>query len=185
MTKVLLVLVCLFGALVVVLLGALVELYKQVQQIRAQLDMDGAAASTPIDLKERQGVPPSSVGLPRALDDAGGAIVLFLSDRCITCRAIANVMQASVPQGVWVVAEPVSGIDEDAEEFVREFGLGGDRTLVDRQSAIAEQLDLDVTPAAIYIENGRLERAETVPSSQRYTSILSSWKQPLPLTTRP
>jgi hypothetical protein len=184
MTTVLLVLVCLFGALVVVLLGALVELFKQVQQVRAQLDVAGAAAPTPIDLKERQGVRPSSVGLPRALDEASGAIVLVLSDRCITCRAIAGLMQASVPPGIWVVAEPVSGVDEEAEEFVREFGLGGDRTLVDRQSAIAEQLDLDVTPAAIYVENGQLQRAETVPSSQRFATVLSSWKPPLPLTTR-
>jgi hypothetical protein len=184
MTTVLLILVCLLGALVVVLLGALVELFKQVQQIRAELQLDGSAGTTPIGLGERQGVAPSAIGLPAELDEAGGAIVLFLSDRCTTCRSIAASLQGAVPPGVWIVAEPVAGVDADAGAFLEEFRLGGGRTLIDSESGIADRLSLDITPAAVFVENGRLERAETVPSPRRLSSLLSSWKPP-PGAARP
>ena len=81
-----------------------------------------------------------------------------------------------------MVAEPVTGVDEEAEAFVQEFRLDGDRTLIDRQSRIAEQLALDVTPTAIFIEKGRMHRAETVPSPRYFSSILTSLKPPVSQT---
>lgn len=47
MTTVLLVLVCLLGIAVFILLGALVELFQQVQQIRERLDLTSSAGSMP------------------------------------------------------------------------------------------------------------------------------------------
>jgi hypothetical protein len=180
MTTVLLVLVCLLGIVVFILLGALVELFQQVQQIRERLDLTGSAGSMPLNLAN-QGALASTVGLPEALDDAVSAIVLFLTNRCTTCRAIAADLDGAVPPGIWVVAEPVTGVDEEAEAFVQEFRLDSDRTLVDRQSHIAEQLALDVTPTAIFIEKGRMHRAETVPSPRHFSSILTSLKPPVSL----
>lgn len=176
MTTILLVLVILLGIGLCILLGALVELFHQVQQIRSQLGMVDRA--TPLELGVKRDSLASAVGLPATLDDAGDAIVLFLSNRCTTCRAIAQELDGKVPPGVWIVAEPVTGDDHEAEVFLQEFRLDGGRALVDRESQIAEQLDLNVTPSAIFIENGRLRRAQTVPSSRQLSSMLTVVSKP-------
>jgi len=171
MTTVLLVLLSLLAFGLCILLGALVELFNQVQQIRTQLGMVDRA--TPLDLGAKRDALASTVGLPAVLDDTGDAMVLFLSNRCTTCRAIAHELDGTVPPGVWIVAEPVTGDDQEAEAFLQEFRLDGGRALVDRQTQIAEQLDLNVTPTAIFIENGRLRRAQTVPSSRQLSAMLT------------
>jgi hypothetical protein len=170
MTAVLLVLLSLLAFGLCILLGALVELFNQVQQIRTQLGMVDRA--TPLDLGAKRDALASTVGLPAVLDDTGDAMVLFLSNRCTTCRAIAHELDGTVPPAV-CVAEPVTGDDQEAEAFLQEFRLDGGRALVDRQTQIAEQLDLNVTPSAIFIENGRLRRAQTVPSSRQLSAMLT------------
>ena len=118
MTTVLLVLLSLLAFGLCILLGALVELFNQVQQIRTQLGMVDRA--TPLDLGAKRDALASTVGLPAVLDDTGDAMVLFLSNRCTTCRAIAHELDGTVPPGVWIVAEPVTGDDQEAEAFLRE-----------------------------------------------------------------
>ena len=116
MTTVMLVLVGLLAVGLCILLGAFAELFHQVQQIRAQLGMVDRA--TPLDLGAKRDALASSVGLPAALDDAGEAMVLFLSNRCTTCRAIAHELDGTVPPGLWIVAEPVTGDDQEAAAFL-------------------------------------------------------------------
>ncbi|MGH8910292.1 MAG: hypothetical protein ACRD0K_28310 [Egibacteraceae bacterium] len=163
-----LVLLCLLGAIVFILLGALVELFKQVQQIRTHLDL--VDRPSPLDLGKLRGELASAVGLPASLDDAEAAMVLFLSNACATCRSIAAALRGAVPQTLWIVVEPV--FRDDADLFVEEFQLHGARTLVDQHGRIAGLLGLDITPSAIFIENGRMRRAQTVPSSRQLLAAL-------------
>jgi len=168
MTIVLLVLVCLLGVVVFVQMGALIELFRQVQQIRNHLDL--VDRPTPIDLGRAQGAAASTVGLPAGLDDASAAMVLFLSNKCATCHAIAASLSHAIPANMWIVVEPL--VAEEGESFVKAFRLGGERTIVDQGGRIADRLGLDITPSAIFVESGRLKRAETVPSTRQLFSML-------------
>jgi hypothetical protein len=163
-----LVLLCVLAVVVFIQLGALVELFQQVQQIRAHVDL--VDRPTPLDLGKARGVLASAIGLPAPLDEAPAAMVLFLSNTCATCRSIAAALQGALPHALWVVVEPV--FHDDASAFVDEFGLRGERVIVDPQGRIAHRLGLDITPSAILVEQGRLQRAQTVPSSRQLFTAL-------------
>ena len=158
--------------LVFVLFSALVELFRDVRQIRDALGILDRPRS--VDLGPAAGAAPSAYGLPRQLDDAPSALVLFLSDRCSTCRILAATLGGTLPAGLWVVVEAASC--EGAAEFVEMFGmtprLADGRVTLDSGGAIAGRLGLNTTPVAYRIENGVLKDAATVPSVRHLSSII-------------
>jgi hypothetical protein len=169
MTIALLVISCALAAAVLVLLGSQIELYRQVTQIRAYLRL--VDEPTPVDLGHANGMPAGAAGLPAAVDDATSAVVLVLSTKCATCRALANSVRGAVPRWLWLMVEPASGTEQEGREFVEEFQLAGERTMVDTDGEIAERIGMDVTPLALFFEGGRLRRAETVPSTRHLHSL--------------
>lgn len=157
-----------FAVILLLMLSALVEMYHQLRQIRNYLELVDKV--TQLELELKLGPQPSSYGLPAELDTAGVGIVLFLSNRCETCRTLAqSIRDGAVPDELWVVVEPVYN---DADHFVAEFGLRGERVLVDTDGLIAENLGLDVTPSAVVVESGSLVRAQTVPSLRQLHVLL-------------
>lgn len=159
------------GILAVVLLvvvSALVELFQQVQQIRGYLDMVDRV--TPLDLGRSKGVSASAVGLPAALDTADRALVLFLSDKCGSCRTIAATLAGgALPPTLTLLIEPMG---DSTASIADEFELVGERVLVDHGERIATLLGLDIFPAAVLIERGRLEAAQTVPTPRQLYAAL-------------
>jgi hypothetical protein len=155
-----------------ILFGVVVELYRDVQQLREI----GGILDRPLDVElgNVAGQPPSAFGLPRALDDAGVALVLFLSDRCGTCHALAAGLRGALSPGLWVVLEARS--PDSASEFLAKYGLDAASTAgrlrVDIAGMIAERMGLRTTPVGFRVEDGRLARATTVPSSRYLSSIL-------------
>lgn len=169
MTIALLIITCLLAAAVLILFSSQVELYRQLTQVRAYLKL--VDEPTPVELGSASGVLASSVGLPAAVDTAPSAIVLVLSTKCATCRALANTVRGAVPRWLWLLVEPASGAEQEGKEFVEEFQLAGERTIVDADGEIAERLGMDVTPLALFFDGGRLRKAETVPSTRHLYSI--------------
>ena len=176
MTTVLTVLLCLFGVLLFIEFGALVEMFHQLKQVRIYLDM--VDRPTPLDLGKASGLAATAVGLPAALDDTKAALVLFLSNRCETCHTIAAAIDGgALPQNLWLVVVPVF---EDAEEFVEKFHLRGKRSLIDDGRTITGRLGLDITPAAVVVEYGRVARAQTVPTVRQMYAAIPSVHKPTP-----
>ncbi|WP_051751672.1 hypothetical protein [Streptosporangium amethystogenes] len=160
MTTVLLVLVCLLAVVLFIQIGAQVELFEQVRQIRGYLDMEDKP--TPVELGTLEGASPSRFGLPAVLDHAEQAVVLFVSNKCETCRNLASALRGgAVPPSMWVVVVPVTG---DGNEFIDEFELRGERVLLDEGELIVNSIGLDLTPVALHIAEGKLTRAHTVPT---------------------
>ena len=161
------------GVIVFVLGGIVIELARDVQQLR---DVAGILdRPLDVDLGEVAGTTPSIYGLPPALDDAASAIVLFLSDRCGTCHALAaDFISEGLPSGLWVVLEARS--PEAAEEFLAAYRLTaattGGRLLVDVAEKIAQRIGLRTTPVGFRVQNGRITSATTVPSRRYLSSIL-------------
>jgi hypothetical protein len=169
---ILLIAVAVLALVVLALFGALLELYRDVRQIRDALGI--LDRPLVIDTGRVAGLRPSEVGLPRELDTAASALVLFLSERCTTCRTIAGGLARPLPEGLWVVVEGRSA--EAAEAFLDAYALRditpSGRVLIDVEDRIVARIGLNLSPAGFRIEHGRLAGATTVPSSRYLQSIL-------------
>lgn len=162
--------VVVFGALLFLLLGAQVEMFRDLAQIR---ELSGLLDQPmDVDLAGAVGGQPSSFGLPPQLDGSTAAIVLFLSDKCGTCRTIATSLDGRIPDGLWLVLDPASPTEDP--ELALSFDAGASRLLVDRQRDISSRLNVRVMPAAIVIKNGRFSHASTVPSTRQLSTVLES-----------
>jgi hypothetical protein len=158
--------------LVVVLFSMLVELFRDVRQVRDALGILDRPLT--IDIGSAAGTRPSSYGLPRQLDDENNALLLFLTDRCATCRVLAASLGGALPAGLWLVVEAATS--QAAAEFIKTYNLGGslknERVSVDLAGALADRLGVKTAPAGYRIENGVFKDAGTVPSMRYLTSIL-------------
>ena len=157
--------------LVFVLFTALLELFRDVRQIRDALGILDRPLS--VNVGPVAGKAPSQFGLPVELDAAKSALVLFLSDKCQTCRVLASTLGGSLPAGVWIVVEAPTS--RAAAEFLESFGLTArlkDRVLVDPSGEIAGKLGLNMTPVGYRVDNGIFREATTVPSFRYLASIL-------------
>lgn len=176
-----------------VLFGALLELYRDVRQLRDALGILDRPLT--IDIGSVADATPSKFGLPPAFDTAASALVLFLSDTCATCRVLAASLHAGVPAGLCVVVEAPD--EKLARRFMETYGLnpdaGNGTVCLDPARTIAGKLGLEITPAALRIENGKFTSATTVPSARYLFSILpaplklerrtQSWSIPWPQTS--
>ncbi|MEU8247508.1 hypothetical protein [Nonomuraea sp. NPDC048916] len=170
MTIILSAAVVVFGALVFLLLGSQVEMYRSIAQLR---ELSGLIdRPNTIDLAGAVGGRPSAFGLPKQLDEATGAVVLFLSDKCGTCRSIAAALHGDMPEGLWLVLDPANPVAEAELSLTYDFDL--DRVLVDGDHTVAEALNVAVTPAAVVIRDGRVTRGTTIPSSRQLFTLLEN-----------
>ncbi|HEY0512969.1 MAG TPA: hypothetical protein VGH73_13755 [Thermoanaerobaculia bacterium] len=174
MATVALISVAVLALLVAVLFGALLEMYRDVRQLREVVGILDRPLT--VDIGPVAGTKPSSYGLPWVLDSAASAVVLFLSERCGTCRSLAAGLGRPLPAGLWVVLEARS--PDSADAFLDAHGLtnlasaSDGRLLVDVAGDIAGRIGLDTTPVGFRVEAGVLIGATTVPSSRYLNSIL-------------
>ncbi|MFO0960012.1 MAG: hypothetical protein U0800_21690 [Isosphaeraceae bacterium] len=160
------------AVLVFLLLGVVAELFRDVRQMRDALGI--LDRPQPVAIGDAAGAPPSRFGLPAELDDEPSALVMFLSDRCATCRVLAATMGGALPAGLWIVVEAAS--ERSAADFVRDYRLehaaGEGRVIIDREGSIAARLELTLSPVAYRVEEGVFRDAATVPSVRYLVSIL-------------
>jgi len=158
--------------LMFMLFGALLEMYRDVRQLRDVAGILDRPLS--VDIGRVQGTVPSGYGLAPALDAASAALILFVSETCSTCRVLAASFDTSLPAGLWIVVEARSA--ESASAFLASTSLGTlsstGRVAVDVAGQIAGRLGLDTTPVGFRVENGRLVSATTVPSVRYLSTIL-------------
>jgi hypothetical protein len=173
MATVTLALVAFLALVVFLLLGAVIELFGDVQQLREAIGI----LDRPLDvaLGDIAGASPSRYGLPRGLDDEAFAVVLFLHDSCGTCRSLAAALDGRVPEGLWIVMEARS--HEVATQFLHRYGLSegaSPRVVIDEGQRSADLLGLDIASVALRVQNGTIVSASTVPSTRYLGSILPS-----------
>ncbi|HEX3578249.1 MAG TPA: hypothetical protein VHY33_06765 [Thermoanaerobaculia bacterium] len=158
--------------LVALLFAALVEMYRDVRQLRDAMGI--LDRPLPVNVTDAVGMRASTYGLPRAIDAADSALVLFLSDRCGTCRQLAHGLTRPLVSGLWLVLEVRS--DAGAADFIERYGLADSaregRIIVDPTTEIARRIGIDTTPVGVRIENGAIAHATTVPSTRYLNTIL-------------
>jgi hypothetical protein len=173
-TVLLLVAVIVLSAVVFVLAGACVELFRDVRQLQEATQVMDSPIELPLG---GVGEPPSAYGLPSVLDGAPVGLVLVLSDKCVTCRSVARSFEGTVPPGLHVLVEATDRRAADA--WLLEHGLAADGDVIrfDEGGAVAAGLGLLVSPAAIVVRDGRIAGASTVPSSRRLREQLRGLKE--------
>lgn len=163
MNSILIVAVAILTLGTVVLLSAQVELHRQMAQLR---DIAGLIdRPLPIDLGDAKGIRSKDIGL--TLTDG---LLLFLSDRCSTCRSLAESLDGQVPPELQIIFENPGG---RKSTLPSDWDLGP-RAMNDTSGHIAKRLGIEISPAAVVIQEGLLIDARTVPSSRQLNELLKS-----------
>lgn len=152
-----------FGLTLFIVCGALVEMYRSLEQVR---ERSGASdAPTKIDVELAPDVL-QRAGLDPELTRPERALLLILSDRCSTCDVLAGNLGGQVPDDVRVLLHPVDA--ESAREWLTRHALDGSPSvIVDHESRVSDAIGIHITPTALRIRSGKVLAAHTVPSSRR------------------
>ncbi|GII21650.1 hypothetical protein [Planosporangium mesophilum] len=162
--------VVVLGGLVLLLLGSQVEMYRSLAQLREYAGLvDNPLA---LEIGDNAGAAPASRGLPDALDRAENAVVLFLSDKCGTCRSIASTLDGRMPPDLWVVLDPAD--PTATADIALTYRLAEERLVIDSTRELSATLAMRTTPAALVIRDGRISHGTTVPSSRSLEALLDA-----------
>jgi hypothetical protein len=171
MAAIALIAVSVLALLVAFLFAALVEMFRDVRQMRDAVGI--LDRPLPVELGDVAGTTPSAYGLPRALDNAASAIVLFLSERCGTCHTLASALPRSLPPELWVVVE--GRTVESTSSFLERYALSASsdgQVVADPEGEIARRIGLQTTPLGFRVDGGVFTYATSVPSSRYLNSIM-------------
>lgn len=144
-------------------MGALVEMYRSLEQLRR----DTGLIDEPIPLEIELNTPIDlAIGLPVELLTADRAILLVVSDRCSTCDLIGEHLDGSLTEGVWLMVEPRS--EGSARTWLARFGLSSEaQVIIDLDGSVSTSIGIDVTPSVLRLRQGSAVEAHTLPSARR------------------
>lgn len=162
------------GALVVItvilalLFGALVELYRQVQNIQDQT----IGAPTEIDVRIGAEIPENIITerFGAEADESTRHAILFLSDSCATCYTIARELprRQSLPLAVMIVAPSKSTADEWLSR-ARLSDYPG--VFYDANRQVAEHFGVSVSPSVLLFEKRCLVEGWALPAPRPFDSV--------------
>ena|SRR5919198_3587550 len=153
------------------------ELLRQIAQIRTRLGLDdrplhvsmGALTGEHLSRIEA----PMGVIWSELMPTGRGALV-FLSHDCGSCRNIAPALNdfAALPEvAVIPIVYAREGTDFDA--FIDEMQIPRERTIIDYHGKLAKQLGIDVRPSVLLIEEGRIRDAAVVSAPRQLRTLIA------------
>jgi len=154
------------GAVLLLVCGALVEVFRQLSDIRERLDLDDRPL--PLTLSSAD-MTAADLALPAAVERLAEAIVVVLSRKCATCLAIAQSFAAGAPETAWFLLQvPTDDLEGSADM------LSGcrDRVVVDVDSQISKVAGINVVPSVLTLRWGRVDRAQAVSSVRQVMSLI-------------
>lgn len=165
MTWLVLVAVVAAAALVLICCLALVEVFRQLSDVRTALNLEDSPS--PLGLKSGE-LRVEEVGLPDELALEPRAIVVFLSERCVTCLTIAEGLRGESPARVWFVL-PSS---PSPTMLLEPLSHCADRIILDEDDAIMLRIGLNTTPMVLSISYGEIKRAHAVSSVRQLRALI-------------
>jgi hypothetical protein len=145
--------------------AALVEVFKQLAELREALNL----RDEPIPLGVKAGeLRTDEIGLPGEIAAEPKAIVVFLSTRCATCLTVAEAFRGGSPATVWFVLPslptPSTLLDLLADSRMR--------VILDEGDEIANRVGVNVTPMVLTTSFGDVIRAQAVSSARQVLSMV-------------
>ncbi len=166
-------LVAALAILVALLLGALEEMFRQLNQLRGAAGL--VDVSIAVDAQLGAELPAEHLGYrnPTREGQAQRHVLLFVSDSCTTCAQVVQGLPAKfTPQFMVVVESPDTS---SAERWIQRSRLDQfPQVRRDSGRRVATALSMNVVPSVAVFEHNRLIGAHTVPS-KRYIRPLLDW----------
>jgi hypothetical protein len=176
MTIFLVVAVVALGLLVVFQGLVLLELVRQVSQIRNQVDLDDRPV--PISLGELAGRPlPDGVrGIWSQNGSPGNGALVLLSTDCATCRLVASGLPELLErfERQKIVAVLQARNHDDAAEMLAAAGLAQDEIVVDLEREYGNALGIALRPAAVVVRDGILSEGAIVRNPRQLQQLLET-----------
>ncbi|HMI99698.1 MAG TPA: hypothetical protein VK488_07700 [Gaiellaceae bacterium] len=154
----------------------LLELVRQVSQVRTQLDLDDRPI--PTSLGELAGRP-----LPepaRAVWSENGAVrdgvLVLLSVDCASCRLVAfglrDVVKRFEHQRIVTVLQ--ARTNDEAVRMLADAGLAGDGVVVDLENEYGAAFGIELRPAAVVVRDGILSEAAVIRNPRQLDQLLAT-----------
>lgn len=157
----------LLGALSLLNSAALVEVFKQLAETRIALNLEDKPI--PLGLKSGE-LRTDEVGLPPGVAREPRAIVVFLSEKCVTCLTLAEGFRGESPAKVWFVI-PHS---PPPTMLMAMLESASDRVVIDEGDEITSRIGLNTTPMVLSVEWGTITRAQAVSSLRQLRALIPS-----------
>ena len=154
----------------------LLEMVRQVSQVRRQLDLDDRPV--PLSLGELAGRP-----LPepaRAAWSENGAlrdgVLVLLSVNCTTCRLVAAGLRDLLNrfEDQRIVAVLQARNHDEAVEMLAAAGLAWDEIVVDLENEYGAALGIDLRPVAVVVRDGIVSEGATVRNARQLQQLLEA-----------
>lgn len=152
-------------ALVVTLCcGALLEVFRQLAELRKVLSLDDQPR--PLNLV-RPEISLVELGVPSSIGVKAEEIVVFLSGTCATCLAIAEAFRGGAPESVWFVVAA-----NEKHKVVVPLRSSSERLIIDPEGEIAARLGLEIVPTVLTLRFGAAVRAYAVATPRQVMSLI-------------
>jgi hypothetical protein len=146
--------------------AALGELFRQVETIRAIVHLEDQPI--PLDIRANS-ITLDRLGLPAHLDKVPELVVLFLSNKCSTCRSVAAAFEGGAPQSVWFVVE---GSGEGATSISEALSASSGRVVHDEDGSISKDIGLTITPSVVTFRYGEAFKGYGIGSARQALSMI-------------
>jgi hypothetical protein len=159
----------------------LVEMIRQVAQLRHRLNLDDRPMPTSIGEWAGRPVPDFAVDRIGGNLAEAASIVVFLSTDCTTCRTVATelgAVRAKLPDEPAIVPVIEGRSDEDLEAFFRETGLADDRVVRD-DGELGYRLGMRIRPLAVVVRHGTFADAAIVRNGAQLRQLASQIAPPV------
>jgi len=176
MTIFLVVAVVALGLLVVVQGLVLLELVRQVSQMRRELDLDDRPV--PISLGELAGrpLPEPALGVWSENGSSRDGVLVLLSTDCATCRLVASGLPDILTrfEGQRIVAVLQAHSQDEATEMLADTGLPQDEIVVDVEREYGSALGIALRPAAVVVRDGIVSEGAIVRNPRQLQQLLET-----------
>ena len=148
----------------------LVEMVKQVAQIRQRVDLDDEPEPISLGSRASRRFSRSDLLPPRT----GSSLVLLLSSECAACRAVAGAVGALADAGpdAPIVAVIEGSNEDDVERFLTDTGLEPQFVVLDPDHKIGRDTGVRLRPAAVVIRDGLMVEAAAVRTARQLRHLL-------------
>ncbi|HVL97036.1 MAG TPA: hypothetical protein VM266_14350 [Solirubrobacteraceae bacterium] len=153
------------AVLLVLVCAALVEVFRQLNELRAVTQLDDRPIPLTLDARTRA----RRLPLPAPIAEAPQSAVVILSHECATCVAIAEELGREPLPTLWFTVVGGSRADSRVQ---RALAGQGDHRVDGLADVLRDELGVDVIPAVLTFEFGELRHAYAVSSTRQVNALM-------------
>jgi hypothetical protein len=163
-------------AVLVVFQGlVLLEVVRQLSQIRRELDFDDRPVPVSVGKLAGQPLPEPARTVWSGNGAAHDGVLVLLSTDCATCRLVAAGLPDLLTQSEQKVVVILQARNHDeVTEMLAEAGLARDAVVVDLETEYASAFGIAMRPAAVVVRNGIVSEGAVVRNPRQLQQLVES-----------